>query len=222
MDEYWTLHLAGPVKHDSDALIRLATNRYGLSGEFFSVSLVGVFCPRQIRMQAVLMTTRSQSQPMNICQLAEVRAARTMDALRAEERAYRFGMRFEAAELRTRSTPYFRNVLAQLIAAAAELQRAGGTPRISLRRCAAVAPRVLLDVHIDGREIEFSSIVDLQGHAYAVCVEQGTSSRIPLIRRWDLGGYESSSVILAHRVAVAEFVGEICPSTAVWAESSFQ
>lgn len=168
------------------------------------------------------MTTQPHSQPMNICQLAEVRAARTMDELRADERAYRFGLRFEAAELRTRSTPYFHDVLAQLIAAAAELQRAGGTPRISLRRCAAVAPRILLDVHIDSREIEFSSIVDLQGHAYAVCFEEGTTSRIPLIRRWDLGGYESSGVILAHRVAVAEFVAEICPTPAVWTESAFQ
>jgi len=167
------------------------------------------------------MTTHTQS-PMNTCQLAEVRAARTMDVLRADERAYRFGLRFEAAELRARTTPYFHDVLAQLIAAAAELQRAGGTPRISLRRCAAVAPRILLDVHIDGREIEFSSVVDLQGHAYAVCCEEGTTSRIPLIRRWDLGSFELPGVILAHRVAVAEFVAEIRPSDAVWTESPFQ
>ena len=159
---------------------------------------------------------------MNTCQLAEVRAARTMDELRADERAYRFGMRFEASELRTRSTPYFHAVLAQLIAAAADLQRAGGTPTISLRRCAAVAPRILLDVQIEGREIEFSSVVEMHGHAYAVCFEEGTSRRIPLIRRWDLGSYESSGVILAHRVAVAEFVAEICPTTPVWTESAFQ
>ena len=152
---------------------------------------------------------------LNTCQLAEVRAAKTMDVLRADERAYRFDLRFDAAELRTRSTPYFHEVLAQLIAAAAELQRAGGTPQISLRRCAAVAPRILLDVYIDGREIEFSSVVDLRGHAYAVCCEAGTTSRIPLIRRWDFGSYESPGVILSHRVAVAELVAEIRPGEAV-------
>ena len=167
------------------------------------------------------MTTHTQP-PMNTCQLAELRAARTMDVLRADERAYRFGLRSEAAELRARTTPYFHEVLAQLIAAAAALQRAGGTPRISLRRGAAVAPRILLDVHIDGREIEFSSVVDLQGHAYAVCCEAGAASRIPLIRRWDLGRYELPGVILAHRVALAEFVAEIRPSESVWAASPFQ
>jgi len=168
------------------------------------------------------MTTHTQRQSMNISQLAEVRAAKTMDVLRADERAHRFGLRFEAAELRARTTPYFHEVLAQLIAAAAELQRAGGTPRISLRRCAAVAPRILLDVHIDGREIEFSSVVDLQGHAYAVCCEAGTTSRIPLIRRWDLGSYELPGVILSHRVAVAEFVAELRPDAVVWMKSAFQ
>jgi hypothetical protein len=180
-----------------------------------------LFKPK-IWMQGVLMTTYIQRQSMNRSQLAEVRAAKTMDVLRANERAHRFGLRFAAEDLRTRSTPYFQQVLAQLIAAAAELQRAGGTPRISLRRCAAVAPRILLDLHIDGRDIEFSSVVDLQGHAYAVCCEAGTTSRIPLIRRWDLGSYESPGVVLAHRVAVAEFVAEVRPSAAVWMESAFQ
>lgn len=168
------------------------------------------------------MTTPLQLPPMSNCQLAEVRAAKTMDVLRADERAHRFDLRFEATELRTRSTPYFHDVLAQLISAAAELQRAGGTPCIALRRCAAVAPRILLDVHIDGRELEFSSVVDLQGHAYAVCVEEGTSSRIPLIRRWDFGRYESSGVVLAHWVAVEEFVAGIRPKAAVWTASPFQ
>lgn len=145
-------------------------------------------------------------------ELAEARAVQAVNELRSMQRAHVFGLRFEAVDLRTRSTPYFHDALAQLILAASQVQRVGGFPRIALRRSVAVAPRVLLSVHLDGRELEFISVVDLDGEARAMCCESGSEGRIPLIRRWELGNFESAGVVFAHRLAVTEFLTELRPS----------
>jgi hypothetical protein len=157
---------------------------------------------------------------MHAYELAEAKAASAIQALQSTQRAHVFGLRLEAADLRTRSTPYFHDALAQLILAASQVQRIGGSPHIALRRGVAVAPRVLLNVRIDGRELEFISVVDLDGEARAMCCETGSEGRIPLIRRWQLGNFESAGVILAHRLAVTEFLTEIRPSLALGSMAS--
>ncbi|QEI06104.1 hypothetical protein FXN63_09850 [Pigmentiphaga aceris] len=152
---------------------------------------------------------------MRAYELAEVRAAKTMNVLHTAERAHRFDLRYAGVELRSRSTPYFYDVLTQLIQVAADVQRAGGVPRIALRRNAAVSPRILLDVRIHGRDFEFASVVDLEGQAYAVCHESGAARRIPWIKRWALGCFDSPAAVQAHRVALAEFNAEMQLSVAM-------
>lgn len=129
----------------------------------------------------------------------------------ASRREQALGLRVEAAELVTRSTPHFEDALAQLILAASRIQRAGGTVDIALRRNVAMAPRILFTVRMDDREFEFVSLVDADGFARAVRTETRTGERIPLVRSWDLGSCESPAASAAHRLALVEFLSELRP-----------
>lgn len=115
-------------------------------------------------------------------------------------------------DLRTRSTPFFRGALAHLILAASQVQRAGGTQQIALRRHELRSPRVLFTAQLDGRELEFVTRADIDGQARVTCADRSAGRRVAALCQEDLGSFESPDAMRRHRDAVAAFLLALRPT----------